>query len=182
MKKAIIAIVLISLLLLLAGCSEKDDSVPLISQKTNSTASNNHESAGMQFVDCLKSRNVKLYSLKGCNPCHDNVEELFNQLAVNRKFSSMVDFQNSVSSFMSSVYTKCGSNCNLISTPFSEANGVFSVSLNETSTPTSGCIATCTLNGARIGSFPTWAYNNKQIGSGKISLSMLSSKTGCNWR
>jgi len=183
MKKALIAIALITLLILLVGCSDSDNnSIPPISQKTNSNASGNHKSAGAQFVDCLKANNVKIYSLTGCKPCHDNVEEVFNQLAANRKFSGMSDFQSAVTSFMAGVYNKCGSRCYVIQTPFTQSNGVYSVQLNETTTPSSGCTRICTVNGSNISGFPTWTVNNQVIGDGKLSLSLLSSKTGCNWR
>ncbi len=183
MKKALIAIALISLLLLLAGCNDSEQNTnPPTVQKTNPNAPSNQKSAGTQFVDCLKSKNVKLYSLTGCHPCHQNVEELFNQLAANRKFSNMSDFQQAVSSFMSGVYTKCGSKCYVIQTPFTESNSIYSIKLNETTTPAGGCSKTCAINGVNVSSFPTWTANNQVLGNGKLSLSLISSKTGCNWQ
>jgi len=175
MKKALIAIVLVSLLLLLTGCNEtEEDPNPPIVYKVNPNASTSGQSSGAQFIECLKNNNIKVYTTSWCKPCHDTTEDLFNSLALQRKFSSDKDFTDSFNDFMENVYVNCSRKCEERHNKIYILQGdIYKLEFLETTFDPKNCVE------CPVGQYPSWFKGDKYLPSGYDSLSDLSRRTGC---
>ncbi|MFH1234293.1 MAG: hypothetical protein V1493_01650 [Candidatus Diapherotrites archaeon] len=164
------------LLIVFSGCS---DSQP---DNTSNTTPGGGKGAGtqavtpMSFLQCLKSKNVELYSTYWCNPCHENLMTIFSGTGNNLKFTSESEAETSFLFFKkqsNNIYKNSSSRgkCQSREYYFQKIGSYYALKFKETMLDASDCAPDS-------GPWPRWV-TPQGTHSGITTIETLAAETGC---